>query len=147
MKRILVPTDFSETSLKAVRYAVRFAEQYGATIHLVYVIEPPGIASNSPTYGFVIDPAEERAGWKERLLCVATAEIEELVPVDTTVCTGGASREICRLARESNADLVIISTHGRTGVSRALLGSTAEGVVRHAPCPVLVVREHERELF
>lgn len=145
LKHIVVPTDFSETSRKAIRYAVRFAEQYGATIHLVHVIEPPGFTGDTESYPLVVPPAEDSGSCKEKLFSLANEDIEELVPVKADVRIGKAADEICDLAKESQADLIIIATHGRTGLSRVLLGSTTEHVVRRAPCPVLVVREREHE--
>jgi universal stress protein A len=82
---------------------------------------------------------------RDKLLSIASSQIEELVPVETHVCIGQACREIVQLARKTEADLIVIATHGRTGFSRVLLGSTAELVVRNAPCPVLVLRKKERE--
>jgi universal stress protein A len=144
-KRILVPTDFSKPSLKAVRYAVRFAEQSGATIYLVYVIEQPAFIHDLESFPVAMPEVELARRAKEKLLSVATSEIEELVPVKTQVRIGKPFREIVALARQTDTDLIVIATRGRTGVNRMLLGSTAELVVRHAPCPVLVVREHEHE--
>jgi nucleotide-binding universal stress UspA family protein len=82
---------------------------------------------------------------KRRLLSLANEEIEELVPVKADVRSGKTSREIADYAREISADLIVIATHGRTGLDRMLLGSTTELLVRYAPCPVLVVREREHE--
>jgi nucleotide-binding universal stress UspA family protein len=144
-KRILVPTDFSNPSVKALKYAVRFAEQSGATIHLLYVVEHPTFIYDIETFPLAISEAEQIARAKHKLLRLADAEIEELVPVKTDVRTGKPFRAIAELARKTNADLIIIATHGRTGLSRMLLGSTTELLVRHAPCPVLVVRDRERE--
>jgi universal stress protein A len=145
LKRILVPTDFSKPSLKALSYAVRFAEQSGATIDLAYVIEMPPYVNDFANCPLLRPQAELTTIARDKLLSIASSQIEELVPVKTHVCIGQASREIVQLARKTEADLIVIATHGRTGFSRVLLGSTAELVVRNAPCPVLVVREKERE--
>ena len=140
-----MPTNFSKPSLKAVRYAVRFAEQTGATIHLVYVLESPAFIHDFETFPLAI-PEVELVGFAQgKLLSVASAEIEELVPVKTNVLIGKPFREIVEFARRADIDLIVIATHGRAGLNRMLLGSTAELVVRHAPCPVLIVREHEHE--
>ena len=144
-KRILVPIDFSKPSLKALRYAVRFAEDSGATLDLVYVRESAAVMHDLEIFPLAIPEAELDKHAKEKLLAIAAVEIEELVPVQVHVRFGKAFREIVAVASETTADLVVIATHGHTGLSRILLGSTAELVVRHAPCPVLVVREHEHE--
>jgi nucleotide-binding universal stress UspA family protein len=145
LKRILVPTDFSEPSLKAIRYAERLAEQSGATIHLLYVIERPGLNNDFECFPLALPEAELRKIAKEKLLSIASTEIEELVPVKVQVSFGKPFREIVEVARESDADLIVIATQGHSGINHILLGSTAERVVRHASCPVLVVREHQHE--
>jgi nucleotide-binding universal stress UspA family protein len=145
LKRILIPTDFSEPSLKAVRYAMRFAEQSGATMHLLYVIERPVLNHDFDSFPLVLPEAELTKICKEKLLSLAVTEIEELIPISVQVRVGKPFREIVDVARETNADLIVIATQGYSGIKHVLLGSTAELVVRHAPCPVLVVREHEHE--
>ena len=145
LKRILVPIDFSDSSLKALRYAVPFAEKFGATIYLVHVLEPPFLASNIENLGLAIPQRELAQSTREKLLSLAAQEIEELVPVSAEVRTGRAFDQIAAVAKELDVDLIIIATHGYTGLKHILLGSTAERVVRHAPCPVLTVRERERE--
>ena len=139
-RKILVPTDFSELSNKAVERAVALAHRFGAKIDLVHVLEPPPY----PEFGYVHVPMKEGALRKaaeahfERL----RSEIPALVDlVDyTPVRTGNAPYEIVQAARQLNSDLIVIGTHGRTGIKRLALGSTAEKVVRHAHCPVLVLR-------
>lgn len=144
LKHILVPTDFSETSGKALKYAQRFAEQFGAKVTLLHVIQPliyPADFGYPPT---VLDTADEtiRQRVQERLnLLASTAG----VPVEVHVREGQPYNEIAAAAREFEVDLIIIPTHGRTGLKHVLLGSTAERVVRHAPCPVLTVREREHD--
>jgi universal stress protein A len=147
LKQILVPTDFSEPSLKAVRYAVRFAEQSGATIHLLYVIDRPAFNHDFDAFPLVLPKPELSRTCKERLLSLAGTEIGELIPVHVQVRLGKPFREIVDAARETDADLIVIATQGHSGIKHVLLGSTAELVVRHAPCPVLVVREHEHEFL
>jgi nucleotide-binding universal stress UspA family protein len=145
LKKILVPVDFSESSLKALRYAVPFAEQFGATISLAHIQEPIGyavdLAGVSADPRFELKPQEVR----EKLYDVAQKEIEELVPINVHVRAGKAADEIVHLAKALETDLIIIATHGYTGFMHFVMGSTAEKVVRNAPCPVLVVREKEHE--
>ena len=147
LKRIVVPTDFSQASLKAIKYAVRFAENSGATIYLVNVFERPALSGDFQSFPLVLPERELEKVCKETLLSVAATEIEELIPVEVAVRTGKAFREIVNFARETDADLIVIATHGRSGIKHMLLGSTAELVVRHAPCPVFVVREREHEFI
>jgi nucleotide-binding universal stress UspA family protein len=145
LKKILVPIDFSEPSLKALRYAVPFAEESGATISLVHIREPIAypvdLPNVSPPPLFGMEEAEARG----KLYELAYREIEELVPIDVHVSSGKAADEIVHLAKALETDLIIIATHGYKGFMRFVMGSTAEKVVRHAPCPVLVVREKEHE--
>jgi universal stress protein A len=144
VRRILVPIDFSPPSIKALRYAVGFAEQMGATIYLVHVLEEPAFIHDIETFPLAIPKRELVHGARGELLKLAKSQIDGLVPVKTRVRTGKPFREIVALARQTASDLIIIATHGRTGLSRMLLGSTAELVVRHAPCPVFVIRDREK---
>ncbi len=136
--RIIVPVDFSEPSRQALLYAASLAKKLRAAIQLVHVLEP------SPYYEF--DRAQSgtmETQWKK----TARAKLDLLLQscaVDATaqVRIGVAFEEIVQEAANHQADLIILSTHGRTGLKHAFLGSTAERVVRHAACPVLVVRQH-----
>lgn len=140
IKNILVPVDFSEASLRALAVAGQWAKQLGASIHMVYVIEPPTI----PQWGYVFLALRE-----DKLRSEAKRQMEMLrrerpqdVPVTFEVLSGaGAEYEVCELAAKSRSDLIVMASHGWGKIKRALLGSTAERIVRHAPCPVLVVKE------
>ena len=143
--RILVPTDFSDESKGAIRYATRLAERFGASIHLAYVIDSLGDLKDAEAVPRNATTDDAILVLKRNLAALANEEIEELVPVYPHVVVGHAFEEIVSLARAFFCDLIIISTHGRKGVSHALIGSVAERVVRHAHCPVLVVRTHERD--
>jgi nucleotide-binding universal stress UspA family protein len=139
-RKILVPTDFSELSDKSVEKAVVLAQRFNAKIDLVHVLEP----APYPEFGYVHIPMKEGGLRKEaearfeklRVRIPALAELVDYTPVRT----GNAPYEIVQTARQLNSDLIVIGTHGRTGIKRLALGSTAEKVVRHAPCPVLVLR-------
>ena len=145
MNSILVPTDFSPQSEKALRYAVAFARQFNARLTLLHVLEP--LAGPDFAYFPLVQARDKVArAAKDRLAGLAArfkaaSEIIER----TLVRDGRAYQVIPEVARESRANLIIIATHGYTGAARIILGSTAERVVRHAPCPVLVVRENETE--
>lgn len=147
IKRLLVPTDFSSPSKNALRYAVKFAEQFGATVTLLHVVEP--LIQPGDGYGAVAVPLVNietlQKDATSKLNTLAQAEIEELIPVNVLVRSGKPYHEIVTVAKEGDIDLIIIATHGYTGLKHLFLGSTAERVIRHAPCPVLAVREREHE--
>jgi nucleotide-binding universal stress UspA family protein len=141
LKRILVPLDFSDCSKKALQYAIPFAKQFEAELTLLSVVEPyPAVPEMAPTDFETI--ADTRRGLEELRETVTNA-----VQAKTMVRTGAPETEIAYAAADIGADLIIIATHGRKGLTRMVLGSTAEKVVRHAPCPVLIVREKEREFI
>jgi universal stress protein A len=146
LTNILVPIDFSDCSKKALQYALPLAKQHGAAITLLYVVPNPPYTSGE--YGFVdygpIDASMRENATKE-LTALALEVAQGEIPADTEVRTGSAAVEIVELAKTLPADLIVVSTHGHSGLKHVLLGSVAEHVVRHAPCPVLVVRERERE--
>jgi nucleotide-binding universal stress UspA family protein len=148
IKRILVPTDFSACSKKALQYALPFARQFGATIILVNVIPMPPLQVAEFSDVDIPFLAEQcRSENRRRLKQLASDEIEELTPIEEVIRDGKPHLEIVEVAKKMEADLIIISTHGDTGLKRFFLGSVAEHVVRHAPCPVLVVREKETEFI
>jgi nucleotide-binding universal stress UspA family protein len=145
IKSILVPLDFSDPSGKALKYAVQFAEQFTARLTLLHVVEP--VATPDFAY-FPLLVENDRAVRAAREQLDRLCQQERLGPrlvEKTLVRTGRAFHEICEAARTLKVDLIIIATHGYTGVKHVVLGSTAERVVRHAPCPVLAVREAERD--
>ncbi len=143
IKKILVPIDFSDYSKKALQYTVSFAKQFNSEINLVYVIEPIIYPADLSMGQIVITKAdidyEEKA--KEELTELAKTAIGELLSYNIIVKTGKPFMEIIGTAKDIDADLIIISTHGHTGVEHLLFGSTSEKVVRKAPCPVLTLRE------
>jgi universal stress protein A len=147
LKRILVPIDFSALSKKALQYALRFAEEFGADVTLLHVIEP----EVPPAFdGFMIAPpviaSGSRARCANRLKELAgSLAVRGTGHIESTVRTGLAAYEIVEAAKEFDLDLIVIATHGYTGWKHFAIGSTAERVVRAAPCPVLVVREKEHE--
>ncbi|MHC1767905.1 MAG: universal stress protein [Verrucomicrobiia bacterium] len=145
LKEILVPMDFSEGSEKALKYARKLAGQFGSSVTLLHVIQPmvyPAELGYPPTVVDTLD-VSVRERIEERLATMAAGN--EPMPVRTLVRTGQPYHEITTAAKELDADLIIISTHGWTGLKHVLMGSTAERVVRHAPCPVLTVRERQRD--
>jgi len=145
LKRILVPIDFSEDSKKALRYATAFARQFGAKIILLHVLVPIPVSSEYPCGPVVMQQQDETARYLEdQLSTLGRKEAGDSVSEAVVRCGAGFD-EIARAAKELDIDLIVLSTHGYTGLKHILLGSTAERVVRHASCPVLIVRERERE--
>jgi nucleotide-binding universal stress UspA family protein len=141
LKKILVPVDFSDCSKKALQYAIPFARQFGAELTLISVVEPyPAVPEMAPT-------DVETIGDTKRELEKLRQSVPETVRARTLLRTGSPPTEIVDAASDLGTDLIIIATHGRKGLSRVVLGSTTEKVVRHAPCPVLIVRESEREFI
>jgi nucleotide-binding universal stress UspA family protein len=141
VRTILVPVDFSDCSLAGLRYAVRFAEEVGARIIVLHVADlgPVMMTSgcgdyDSPTY---LEAAHRRCGNQMQAFLKRVDFYG--VPVDISAVAGFCPAAIYEAAAKEGADLIIISTHGRTGLRRALIGSVAEGTVRNAACPVLVV--------
>lgn len=142
IKNILVPIDFSDYSKNALKYAVEFAKKFSAKLFLIYVVEPI-IYPADFSMGQVAIPStdidiQNRA--EEELKKLAD-EIQTDIQVEIIIKTGKPFVEINETAREKDIDLIIIATHGHTGVEHLLFGSTAEKVVRKAPCPVLTLRE------
>jgi nucleotide-binding universal stress UspA family protein len=135
---ILVPTDGSEPATAALDHAADLAAAHDATVHLLYVTESPAIAP-TPTAGNVLDELERHG---EEIVDEAAERLRNL-RVHTSVARGSPHRAILDYTETNDIDLVVMGTHGRTGLSHALLGSVAERVVRLSPVPVLTVRHDE----
>lgn len=146
IQKILCPIDFSAPSRNALRYANEFAKAMNAKITLMHVIQPQPITAdiNVPYIPPEVD-LEKNA--KEDLERVIKADIHEGISVEPLIAFGLPSDCIIEQAKKEDADLIILGTHGRTGISRLLMGSTAESVIRHAKCPVLVVKASEKEFI
>jgi nucleotide-binding universal stress UspA family protein len=147
LRRILVPIDFSDCSRKALAYAVPFARQFGASLTLVYVVQMNYAVGEFGAIDFPVPENEIRANAEKELASLVAAAIREPVPTERLVRVGRPVQEIVATAREKDIDLIIISTHGHTGLKHILMGSVTENVVRYAPCPVLTVREHEHDFI
>jgi universal stress protein A len=146
IKSILVPIDFSAPSNEALAYAVPFAQQFGAKLTLLHVVEPVGTPDFANSFPLLMENDKVIAAAKGRLEHVIKDQAIDPKLVEKVLVRYGRSfHEIAEAARTLKVDLILISTHGYTGLKHALLGSTTERVVRHAPCPVLVVRERDRE--
>lgn len=147
LKKILVPIDFSDCSQKALQYALAFARQFNASLILLYVVEANYAGAEFGGMDYILLEKESRESGQKLLAELAQTVIGDQAPVEILVRTGRPVMEITDLAKEKNVDLIIISTHGHTGLKHILLGSVSENVVRHAPCPVLTVREREHEFI
>jgi nucleotide-binding universal stress UspA family protein len=141
-KTILFPTDFSEGSAAAAAYVEDLAGKYGSKVCLAHVIYD--IAKASSWYVPSIDMEkfyeELREGAEEEMDKFASENLSGLKDIEKVVTTGVPADGILELVEEKGADVVVMGTHGRSGIDRVLFGSTASKVVRHAPCPVLTVR-------
>lgn len=139
---ILVPLDFSLHSKQALDCAVDFARQFGAKLTLLHVVEPIATPDFAASFPLAMENDKLMAAARSELERVAkAARIPRGMVEKVLVRFGRSFHEIADAACTRKVDLIIISTHGYTGLKHALLGSTTERVVRHAPCPVLVVRQ------
>jgi len=143
LQKILLPTDFSGCANYALPYAAEIARATKATIICLHVVEPvvPAVGYTGLAEPMPIDISEQLEDSAERQL-PRLAECEECVGlnVEEVIVHGDPAAEIVRVAAEKEVNLIVISSHGRTGLGRMIFGSTAEAVVRHATCPVLVVK-------
>lgn len=136
-KTILFPTDFSTASDAALVHAESLARQMNARLLIVHVEEPPLAYGGGELYYGLPEPSSERI----------LKMLEDVRPSDPSVpythrlTMGDPAGEVVRMAADENAEMIILGTHGRTGMTRLLMGSVAEAIVRRAPCPVLVYRE------
>jgi len=139
INRILTPTDFSDCSGTAIDYACELGVRFEADVHLLHVVETPTLAVPSPGApipGNLLEEAEVAAAQELEEYGTGRAELE----VSRRIVRGTPFLEIIRYAKQNGIDLIVLGTHGRSGVEHVLIGSVAERVVRKAPCPVLVVR-------
>lgn len=145
IKNILVPTDFSDPSMRALDYAVALAKPFKAQLTLLYVVEPITYASPADLYAGVASQlgeliTEQRRSSRKKLSEMQASLAKKGVAVQAVMREGLAHQEIVETAKKLKVDLILLATHGRTGLSHLLMGSVAERVVRTAPCPVLSLR-------
>lgn len=144
LKKILVPTDFSEYSAPALTYGCAIAARFDSQLHLLHVCPDPAmLMPESAGLGAagVLDQGDEwERSAKEKLQNLPEDGWETSSEVVRTVRTGSAYYEIINYAKEQDIDLIVLGTHGRSGFSHLLMGSVAENIVRKSPCPVLTVK-------
>lgn len=148
IKRILMPTDFSEHSQYALRYAVSFATQYQAKLYVLHVLVSPHALVGyeaAPFVSFERLFADMKRSAEQQMASFIPEDYKKEVEIETAFAQGSPFMEILKFAREKQVDLIVIATHGRTGLKHALFGSVAEKVVRKAPCPVLTIRHPEHK--
>ena len=144
IQKILIPTDFSEYSQHALKYAVALAQSFKAKLYVVHVWEHAIVAAPTETFPTEILAGAERSV-KERLNQLTQELRTKGIDVEPVFGSGIAHSEIVKTAKELDVDLITLATHGRTGLRHLVFGSTAEKIIRLAPCPVLVVKHPEHE--
>lgn len=141
-KKILVPVDFSPHSREAIRTAADLATKYGSSLTLVHVFQP--VALTLPE-GYVLFSAQQLVDINDRFEALLAsgkkdAQSDGAQSVETALLQGSPAPQIVEFAQRGGSDLIVMGTHGRTGIRHALMGSVAEHVLRRAPCPVLTVK-------
>ena len=147
IKTILVPLDFSHASMQALKYSIPLAEKFKAAIHLVHVQPSDSLTEISRAGGLMLNCADSIALMQDRLAEIQEKHDVRFWPDNCHVVSGRPFEQICELAREIKADLIVLPTRGHSGLQHLVLGSTAERVVRYAPCPVLVLRGTKYQSF
>ena len=142
MKKILFPTDFSTASDAALVHAENLAKQSSAELLILHIEEPPLAYGGGELYYGLPEPSSERILKMLSDVCPSDHQLS----FEHRLVMGDPATEIVRVAEEEQAELIVLGTHGRTGLSRILMGSVAEAVVRHAPCPVLIYRQDAGKL-
>jgi nucleotide-binding universal stress UspA family protein len=147
IKKILVPVDFSPHAERAFQYAITLASRLGAQLRVVHVVEDPfvtGAWSSEVYVPYIPELLEDLiAGAEQQLATLKAAAVAKGITADSAVITGRPAQTIVEHAEEGAFDLIVMGTHGRTGLSHVVMGSVAERVVRKAPCPVLTLRATE----
>ena len=147
LKKVLVPTDFSESARHALTYGISFAREYEAELTLLHVVENLTVGYASDLFPVpMAEVFQEISGYaRTELAKLGTEARAKSITVEEVVIQGKPSAEIMRFARETEVDMIVLGTHGKGMLDQALFGSTTERVVRRAPCPVLTVRLAEHE--
>ncbi len=145
LKKILCPIDHSDCSKEALKYAVSFAMKDEAKLYLLHIIDIRSFNESLDAMSKQIPDEETLEQLRIKLLDCIPEEIREDMNVEAIVVQGIPFAEIISTAREKEIDMIVIGSHGRTGIAHMMLGSVSEKVVRKAPCPVLTVRQPGHE--
>jgi len=148
LKKILYPTDFSDSSLEALKYAVSFSRDYKARLVLMHVVNEQIFSE-----GLSLPRVTAPEALEQEMTAEAERQLKALIPAneragldwEMVILRGMPFLEIVRYAKANDVDLIVIGTHGRSGLEHVIFGSTAERVVRKAPCPVLSVQPSQRK--
>jgi universal stress protein A len=145
IKSILVPTDFSHYNDAALDYASRLAAESGAKLHLVHIHDTRELTTSMGVASTIYVDAwqKERSRAEEQLKVLVPTVVD--VAYEHHSLQGVPDAEIVEFAKEHEIDLIVMSSHGRSGLTRLVMGSVAENVMRHAPCPVLIVKQPENQ--
>ena len=148
IRNILCPIDYSVYSEMALKYAIEFAEKYQAKLYLMHVLDIRVYDINNPElYNINIVDEETIEKLRERLLRCVNEDTRGRISVEALIIQGVPFAVIIKVSKEYGIDLIVIGTHGRTGLSHAIMGSVAEKIVRKAPCPVLTIRHPEHDFI
>jgi len=150
LKNVLVATDFSEPSDVALGYGRHFARTFGATLHVIHVVENVMARFAADAYPVMLPDLQrevEEAGEKKLIATLENEDFQQLQAVPAVVTSAAPAAAIVDYARTHGIDLIILGTHGRGAVAKLLMGSVAERVVRTAGCPVLTVRHPEHDFL
>jgi len=137
---VLVPVDFSKESILAAKFGASLAEEYNSKLYLLHVLEPLHSSVRAEISDFDLFQQRMIDQAKEDLEKVVPAAVKQRLEVEEVLEIGQPQYVIVEKAKELGVDVIVIATHGRTGLAHVLLGSVAEKVIRHAPCPVFVIR-------
>jgi len=147
MKKILVPTDFSEQAVNAVDFAAQIAKKHKAEVHLLHILELPDghdiqvtgeVAGTDPMTGVFVNLLIKKA--RKSLATIAGSKKFEGVTIKTHLTSGNAYKSIIKAITDTKSDLIVMGTKGASGIDELLIGSNAEKVVRNAPCPVITIK-------
>jgi len=141
-KTILFPTDFSTASDAALAHSETLAKQAGAKLLIVHIEEPPLAYGGGELYYGLPEPNSARI----RNMLEDVKPTDPAVPFEHRLTMGDPAAEVVRIAAEDKVEMIVMGTHGRTGLTRMLMGSVAEAIVRRSPCPVLTYREIDTKL-
>ena len=145
LKKILCPVDHSNCSKEALKYAVSFAIKDEAKLYLLHIIDIRSFSESLDTMAPQIPDNETVQQLRNKLLDCIPEEMRDDMDVEAIVIQGIPFAEIISTSREKEIDMIVMGSHGRTGISHMMLGSVSEKVVRKAPCPVMIVRQPDHE--